>query len=143
MCHWAAERDRGNTVTASAELAAHGVMLGESGKQLTVRSLLGWLRDYVLAGGRISPSCRGRHAKTESFLDDIDLKKEAVAWLRKNVQAGRRKPTNNEHPVPPLNVPRFHKWVNEALLKETLAADSKRKPICEATACFWLHVPSI
>jgi hypothetical protein len=56
-------------------------MLGESGKQLTRQALLGWLRDYFLAGGRISPSCRGRHAKTESFLDDIDLKKEAVAWL--------------------------------------------------------------
>ena len=81
--------------------------------------------------------------KSESFLDDIDLKQEAVAWLRKNVQAGRRKPTNNELPVPPLNVPRFQKWVNEELLKETLAADSRRKPICEWTACHWLHVPSI
>ena len=66
-----------------------------------------------------------------------------MAWLRKNVQAGRRKPTNNEHPVPPLNVPRFYKWVNEELLKETLTADARRKPICEYTACRWLHVPSI
>ena len=98
------------------------------------------LHDYVEAGGRIAPSRRGAHAKTESFLDDIDLKKDATAWLRANVQAGRKKPTNNEHPVPPLNVRRFHKWVNDTLLKEILEADSRRKPISESTACRWLHV---
>ena len=141
MCHWAAERERNSCgVVEAAEKAAGGVMLGEDGKQLQPRTLLSWLHEYVEAGGRITPSRRGAHAKTESFLDDVDLKKDATEWLRANVQARRKKPTNNEHPVPPLTVARFHKWVNETLLKETLEADSRRKPICERTACRWLHV---
>lgn len=66
MCHWAAERERGISVTDAAETAAGGVMLGEGGKQLTARSLLSWaaeLADYVRSDGRISPSRRGAHAK--------------------------------------------------------------------------------
>ena len=63
MCHWAAERERGISVTDAAETAAGGVMLGEGGKQLTARSLLSWLHDYVRSDGRISPSRRGAHAK--------------------------------------------------------------------------------
>ena len=59
MCHWAAERERGISVTDAAETAAGGVMLGEGGKQLTARSLL----SYVRSDGRISPSRRGAHAK--------------------------------------------------------------------------------
>ena len=58
MCQWAAERDRGLSVTEAAEKAAGGVMLGESGKQLTARSLLGWLHDYVQADAMGGSRCR-------------------------------------------------------------------------------------
>eukprot|EP00966_Prymnesium_polylepis_P099222 2298076-Prymnesium_polylepis.1 len=85
-------------------------------------------------------SQRGRHAKTESFLDDADIKAQAVSWLRHNVQATREKPPPGVHPTPPLNVVRFMKWANEELLFDIIAqSGGKRQPICEWTACRWLH----
>ena len=115
-------------------------MLGEEGKQLTPRSLLQWLRDYQTAGGRIAPSQRGRHPKTESYLNDKDVRQAAIEWLRSNVQAARKKPPPGAHPRPPITVLTFQKWVNESLLKDILAADAKCKPISERTACSWLYM---
>eukprot|EP00966_Prymnesium_polylepis_P191547 4438779-Prymnesium_polylepis.1 len=115
-------------------------MTGEGAKPLQARTVLQWLRGYVAAGGRIALSQRGRHSKTASYLDDPNLKAQAVAWLRRNVQAARRKPVAGEHPTPPLNVSRFHEYVNGTLLNNVIAESmGKLKPVCESTACKWLH----
>ena len=107
MLGWTAEREKGLGVDAAAERVAGGVMLGAEAKQLTPRALLQWLRDYVAAGGQIAPSQRGRHPKTESYLNDQDVRQKAVEWLRANVQAARKKAVPGEHPTPPLTVIRF------------------------------------
>lgn len=89
MAHWASLRDperRGLGIAEAAQEASGGVMLGVASQPLTERTLRGWLSDYVKAGGRIRLSRRGNHVKTESFLDDPDIAKEAKSWLRKNVQ---------------------------------------------------------
>ena len=139
MLAWAVERGKGLGVDAAAEKAAVGVMLGADAKQLTPRTLLQWLRDYVAAGGQIEPSQRGRHPKTVSYLNDEDVRQKAVEWLRANVQAARRKVAPGEHPAPPLTVLRFLEWVNTSLLKDLLANNPTCKPICEKTAHNWLH----
>ena len=140
MLQWAQLHSKGAGVDEAAEKAASTVMTGEGASPLTPRRLLQWLRDYVVAGGRISLSQRGHHAKTESYLDDPEIKSAAVSWLRRNVQASRKKPVAGEHPTPPLNVPRFLEYVNNTLLMVVLKAScGKLKPIAECTACCWLH----
>ena len=140
MLHWATLHSEGSGVHEAAQVAAHAVYVGEGARPLTARQLQQWLHDYVVADGRIAMSQRGRHASTASFLDDPDIKAQAVSWLRSNVQAARKKPIPGTHPAPPLNVARFHKWANEELLFDIIAqSGGKRRPICEKTACNWLH----
>ena len=136
MLQWAQLHSNGAGVDEAAETAASSVMTGEGASLLAPRRLLQWLRDYVMAGGRISLRQRGHHHKTESYLDDPEIKTAAVSWLRRNVQASRKKPVAGEHPTPPLNVPRFLEYVNGTLLMVVLKASyGKLNPICEKTAC--------
>jgi hypothetical protein len=142
MGAWVSLR-RGYDVVEPAERVAETRLIGESAKPLTERALRDWLAKFILAGGRLKLSQRGHHAKIESYLDNQKLRHEAVQWLRTNVQAGRKKSVSKAHPTPPLNVPRFHKYVNETLLKDVLSQPGKRgqklKPIDERSACRWLH----
>jgi hypothetical protein len=158
MAHWASLRgyraggmQAGLGVVEAAERAAEALIIGAELRPAVVRSMHAWLGAYVKAGGRLTASLGGRHPKTESFLDDADIKEEAMSWLRREVQASRAKLTPGAHPIPPLTVPRFHKWVNEELLKEIVNPPrwqgsallfgpvKLRRPIDESTACRWLN----
>ena len=137
-------RTRDLGIMEALALAASSVLIQgprrEHPKALSERQLHEWLLDYARADGRIAPSKRGSHSKTESYLEHEDLKEKALTFLHENVQAARKKTPAGEHPAPPLNVHRFCSWVNDVLLKEILAEPrTKREPINERTACNWLH----
>ena len=145
MAAWVTARKTMGVVEA-AERVVVGNVLGPHAKPLDSSTLQRWLSDFVKARGRITPSERGHHSKTESFLDDEDIKQTAKQWLRENVQAARKKPIPGEHPPPPLNVLRFHRYANETLLKDIInplpnlmGPVKPRKPITDRTACRWLH----
>ena len=105
MAHWVSLRDperKGIGVVEAAQEASGGVMMGVKAKPLTARTLMQWLGDYVKAGGRIKPSQCGHHTSTESFLDNPDIRNDALVWLRKNVQARAAGIPLPSHPTPLL-----------------------------------------
>ena len=70
----------------------------------------------------------------------IEKAAASAAKPKKSPGSARKKTPAGEHPTPPLNVPRFCKWVNEELLKDILSEPgTRRKPIDETTAFRWLH----
>ena len=158
MAHFVTLRREGISVVDGVAQAAEGVVLNAEGKTLTSRALHTWLCDFVRADGRIAPSRRGAHRKTECFLDLPNVKERAREWLRQHCQAARIPATRGEPgggsaagrggegatPVAPgsgvLTLNRFHEWCNRVLLCEIInERGTKRKPICAETARSWLH----
>ena len=129
-------RDQKPSEEAKAS-AARTVQTGANAHPLMASGLHVWLHDYVTNGGRLQPSMRGRHRKTESYLSDQDIKAAAVLWLRNNILASKKKTDTTT----PLTVERFQEYINDELLKEILADPaSKRKKIGLETAREWLHL---
>ena len=96
MAHFVTLRREGISVVDAVAQAAGGVVLNAEGKTLTSRWLATWLCDFVRADGRIAPSRRGAHRKTECFLDLPNVKERAREWLRQHCQAARIPATRGE-----------------------------------------------
>ena len=127
----------GQPATVSEAAAARTVHSGRDAHPLTARALHNWLHDYVTNGGRLQPSLRGRHRKTESYLSDQDIKEAAVLWLRSNILASRKKSDTTT----PLTVEHFCEHVNDVILKDIIADPaSNRKKIGLETAREWMHL---
>ena len=146
------------SVEEAIKRAAGTFVANANAKTLSPQTLRTWLADFVRAGGRIAPSRRGAHRKTECFLDLPNVKERAREWLRQHCQAARIPTTRGEPgggsaagrggegatPVAPgsgvLTLNRFHEWCNQVLLCEIInERGTKRKPICAETARSWLH----
>ena len=112
------------------QLAARSVCSGKEARPLAAKALHRWLRSYVVHGGRLQPSMRGRHMKAESFLADPAYRDAALKWLRANIQAGRAPKSK----APPLTAAQFQAYINNTLLRDVINDPaSSRKPIGETT----------
>ena len=115
--------------------AAQSVVTSSGGKQSNWQTLRRWLRAFINAGGKLHLSQRGRYPSTTSLLSDPGMKEQAVKWLRDQLRLMRAKNTDTQ----PLTIDSFHKWINSTLLKPTLDADARLKPVGRQTAREWLH----
>mgnify|MGYP007078079072 CR=1 FL=1 len=102
MAHFVALQRSGQGVVAACKQAAEAVRLGKSAHGVTFRAVHDWLTEYITNKGRITPSRRGCHTSTESFLSDESIKETALEWLRRNVRSAQPKGSKES----PLNVPR-------------------------------------
>ena len=94
-----------------------------------------WLGRFIEHGSKIRFDQRGRNTKTKSFLDDQNVKAQALEWLREQLRMLRAKNVD----TPALTVSTFCTWVNGTLLKAKLDADDSLSPIKLRTASNWLH----
>jgi hypothetical protein len=140
MAHFARLREDGRGLTDVLAEAARGVFYGEEGvfdHTINQTTLRGWLTNFIEQNGRLEPSQRGRHAKTESFLSDENIKEQAREWLSTHVAAARQK---GEKTVEAVNGERFCTWCNEVLLADIIKAPkSKRERISLSKARAWMH----
>lgn len=136
-CFFIYFRERSDGATSHAAYEAAGRSLTRrDGTPTYWNTVRHWLRSYVELGGKIQLDMRGHHTKTESYLEDPDVRAAATAWIRNKLRSMRQKDVENRSI---LTVDRFLGYVNNKLLEDIIQQDANRKPISRTTAHDWIE----
>ena len=118
-------RENPRTRVASSRIIAKTIYGVEKGGEYKARCIRIWSDEFVKSG-LLMPLRQGRHQKSESLLDDADVKQVCLQYLR-----ARR--------IELIDSASFAKWVGEELHKTETLGLMRPAVISERTACRWLH----